>query len=98
MTNEEKKAAEEQAAAERVTKEKVAKEKAAPKKAETTPVKDTSDTGKVNIQKKAEQIFKSYPKAQELFFTADGTAFFKKSNAQSHATILKEKEIKTIKR
>ncbi|MDR1370934.1 MAG: hypothetical protein LBJ72_12555 [Dysgonamonadaceae bacterium] len=47
---------------------------------------------------KAKDLFKSHPGANELHFTSDGYAFFKKNDAQNHSRSLKEKEIETIKK
>lgn len=53
---------------------------------------------KTKNAQEAERIFKQYPKAKELFFTADNTAFFKRCDADNHAKTLKDKTVKTEKR
>ena len=49
---------------------------------------------------RAKEIFDAHDpeKVKELFFTADGTAFFENQFALMHADSLKDQEIKTIKR
>jgi hypothetical protein len=46
---------------------------------------------------KEKELFKNYPSAKELHFTADGLAFFELNDARNHAAGLKDKEIETIK-
>lgn len=47
---------------------------------------------------KAAGLFKDYPKITELHFTADGTAFFSKSDAGNHAKTLKDKTVTLVKK
>jgi hypothetical protein len=64
---------------------------------ETAPSnhQETADAPAVFI-KEAEKLFKSYATAKELYFTADGLAFFEISDAKNHAKNLKNKEIVII--
>lgn len=50
------------------------------------------------FSEKAQSLFAEYPKAKEVFFAADGTAFFDNAQATLHAKGLQEKTVINIKR
>lgn len=49
------------------------------------------------LRKRADELFELHPAAAELYFTADGTAFFMKGNADLHAKNIGNTQIITIK-
>jgi hypothetical protein len=80
-------------------------------KKENTPNTENKETQKSNVEntsggknkesafeKKAKELFETYPKTEEFYFTSDGLAFFELCDAKNHASGLKEKEIKTVKK
>lgn len=49
------------------------------------------------LRQRADELFELHPAAAELYFTADGTAFFMKENADLHAKNIGNTQITTIK-
>lgn len=58
----------------------------------------TKATATTEVGKKAASLFADYPEAKELFFTSDGTAFFKECDAQNHACGLSDKTVTNVKK
>ncbi|MGM9817711.1 MAG: hypothetical protein ACI30B_01855 [Paludibacteraceae bacterium] len=50
------------------------------------------------FDKKAQSLFAEYPKAVELYFTADAMAFLIECDAKNHAATLADGTVTTIKR
>ncbi|MDR0789643.1 MAG: hypothetical protein LBO06_02470 [Bacteroidales bacterium] len=74
----------------------------AQKQAEETamPMEDAAKQKevKVDIAAKAKRLFKSFPQADILYFTSDGTAFMSECDASNHAHTLTDDKVQTIKR
>ena len=70
-------------------------------KAEKETAKAEADKAKAvkqAIKDKTKEIFKSYPTAKEIFFTSDGNAFLRDSDARNHAKTLTDTNLITVKK
>ena len=109
---EEKKAAEkaaaekaaEEAAAEEAAKKAAAEEKkAAAKKAADEAAKKAAEAKRKALmektifrEKRAKEVFKSHPKAKEIYFTSDNTCFVNRQFAIMHANSIGDEEVDVI--
>jgi hypothetical protein len=95
-----------------MTKQRNSSKSAAPKKSDTMPAPNKTDktladkpaenkaakAAESAISVKAKGLFKTHPKADQLFFTSDGTAFFEEQHARVHARGLADQHVEHIKR
>jgi len=93
-----KETAELEAKKEREAKAKADKEAKEAAEADIKAEADKAKAVKQAIKDKTKEIFKSYPTAKEIFFTSDGNAFLRDSDARNHAKTLTDTNLITVKK